>query len=271
MYFEKRCNRHSILSRLHSPPSHTLTGWKLLISHLQSSPTWNPFSILPTFVSQPIFAMQVRFLSIPAMFESIHLCFSILTTPPQGLGAPPTEPLLPSLLAPHWVGWQERRHRQQGVGWACQRVLPPCWVTGIRALLWGASIPFREDIEEEGQRQLTGVAWHSPYGRIELVPLVITGKTNRWHQCWFYLCDPLPVCVCSTCTCADEELGLSNTQLHFVQGYGNLQGACNGETKKDRKMICIITASIGNTNYFQQWRNRWLKKIAFKMPLLLVL
>ncbi len=28
--------------------------------------------------------------------------------------------------------------------------------------------------------------------------------------------------VCDTHTCADEELGLPDTQLHFVQGYGHL-------------------------------------------------
>lgn len=144
--------------------------------------------------------MQACFLSIAAMFESIHPYFPIFTTLPQGLGAPPTKLVLPPLLAPHWGGWQERRHRQQGVGCACQRVLPPCWVTGIRTLLWSVDIPFREDTEEEGRQRPTGATWHSPYGRIELVPLVITEKTNRCHQYWFYLCD-LPPNIPSVCLC----------------------------------------------------------------------
>lgn len=123
--------------------------------------------------------MQACFLSIPAMFESIHLYFSILTTRPQGLGAPPTKSVLPSLLAPHRVGWQERRHRQRGMVWACQRVLPPCWVTGIRALLWSIYIPFREDIEEEGRQRPTGAtAAHG--GKVALA--IWTHRTGSSHH-----------------------------------------------------------------------------------------
>lgn len=76
MYLEKRWDRHQILSHLHLPPSHTLTGWRLLISHLQSSFTWNPFPFFPHLSVCPFFAMQACSLSIPAMFESIHLYFS---------------------------------------------------------------------------------------------------------------------------------------------------------------------------------------------------
>lgn len=37
------------------------------------------------------------------------------------------------------------------------------------------------------------------------------------------------------CTCADEELGLPDTQLHFVQGYGHLQGGCNRKEEKEKR------------------------------------
>lgn len=205
--------------------------------------------------------MRACFLSIPAMFESIHPSFSILITPPQGLSAPPTESLLPSLLAPHRVGWQERRHRQQGVGRACQRVPPPRWVTGIRALLWSvyALYPSGRTLRRRGDSgpggKVAPAIWRQRAGstrprgenkqvpRVLVLPLWPTSKQ----------CVSMWVCVC---TCADEELGLSNTQFHFVQGYGHLQGGCNGEKETDRKRArFIIVVLIGNTKYFQQWRD----------------
>lgn len=164
MTHKKQWDHHQILSHLHLPPSHTLSGWRLLISHLQSSFTWNPFLFFPHLSVCPFWQCKpAPFQSLPCLnpFTSI---FPTLATPPQRLSAPPTVSVLPLLLAPHWVGWQERRHRQQGVGWPCQRALPSCWVTGIRALLWSVFIPFWGDIEGEGEERSTGLTWQSPHG-----------------------------------------------------------------------------------------------------------
>lgn len=90
-------------------------------------------------------------------------------------------------------GLAGEKTQQQGVGWACQRVQPPCWVTGIGAMLWSVYIPFREDIEEEGQERPTGSMWHSPYGRHGTGSTRHQGENKEtpqvlvWHQC-VYLC-----------------------------------------------------------------------------------
>lgn len=104
------------------------------------------------------------------------------------------------------------------------------------------TLPFREDIEEEGRQQPTGgnvalAIWrqrngstrhHGENKQVPGVPDLPLWPTSKHTEC---VC----VCVCSTCTCADEELGLSNTQLYFVQGYGHLQGGCNGEKERERE------------------------------------
>lgn len=93
------------------------------------------------------------------------------------------------------------------------------------------------------------------------------GFTSVTHLQTNRVCVHARVCVCSTCTCADEELGLSNTQFHFVQGYGHLQGGCNGEKEADRKRArFIIVVLIGNTK--SNNGGMWSCKIAFKMLLL---
>lgn len=201
---DKRRDRPQILSRLHFPPSHTRSRRKLLISPLQSSFTWNPFPFFPHLSVSPFCAMRACFLSIPAMFESIHPSFSILITPPQGLSAPPTESMLPSLLAPHRVGWQERRHRQQGVGRACQRVPPPRWVTGIRALLWSvyALYPSGRTLRRRGDSgpggKVAPAIWRQragstrPRGENKQVPRVLVlplWPTSKQTEC-------VSMCVC---------------------------------------------------------------------------
>lgn len=79
--------------------------------------------------------LPLRFSLCPFFFHP-PLLFYLPLCPPQhmlDLHVPLT--LLPLcmlswLLAPRWVGWQERRSSQQEAGRACQCVLPPYWDTG---------------------------------------------------------------------------------------------------------------------------------------------
>lgn len=72
------------------------------------------------------------------------------------------------------------------------------------------------------------------------------------------------------CTCADEELGLPNAQLNFVQGYGHLQGGCHGEKERESKRErFIIVVLIESTKEFQRRRDKIMENCFPNSPPLL--
>lgn len=144
-------------------------------------------------------------------FDSIHLYFSTSPfcpfqhiRPPHPPDAPPSVSLLPWLLAPRWVGWQERRGGQQEVGRACQSVLPPYRATGTSVRFsYRAECSYTVQGGQRGggTRRVAGVpVWiKTPLGQtvthhmdgMDCVAFTVIPTTNRLYKSWFQT----PCCV----------------------------------------------------------------------------